>query len=400
MINIKKNVANFLILLPILWTFTGMFLYPNGKKAIVVLVIIAAITSLFLYGFKNISSNLKSNKLLWLLAASSVFAIVADLYYGYSSGQLRAFVSVFIYLTILPPSVTEKINLKMLTITGTITSLVYTSTQIYIYHHNGRWWDINPIPYATFIATIAILGFYFLLQSKNIKQCILWATVFLSSLIPLFNSQSRGLWLALSIAIFTLLLKSLAANKKKGIILIPIAIILTISFSMRFKTVTERIEETNGEVQQIINGNFNTSIGQRLQLWQTALYLIGDSPIIGFGDAHIAQKAKLAEKNIISPSIVHFSHYHNQFLDALVKYGVVGLSLLLCSICLPVYYFFKRNGKYKWQGLMTVLIFVVAALTDVPFQHAPTLTLYFFIIYLTLCSPGAQLTNQSTEREA
>lgn len=396
--NIKSHFFNTIILLPILWSFTGMFLYPNGKKAIVVLILIAAITSFFLYGFKNISNNLKYNKLLWLLAASSAFAIAADFYYGYSSSQLRAFISVFIYLTILPPSITDKINLKFLTIAGAITSLTFTLTQVYIYHHQ-RLWDINPIPYATFVATIAILGFYFLLQSENAKQRILWVIVFASTLIPLFYSQTRGLWLALSVAMLTLLLKSLAANKKRGALLIPIAIILTISFSMRFDTVTERIEQTNNEILQIMKGNLNTSIGLRLQLWQTAIYLTGESPIIGLGDKHMERKKELAAHNIISPSILPFPHYHNQFLNALVKYGIVGLSLLLCSIFLPVYYFFKNDSQYKWPGFLVVLIFVVAALTDVPFQHAQTLTLYFFISYITLCAPDAHSTKPSTQRD-
>ncbi|MCG6202594.1 hypothetical protein KSO91_15335, partial [Psychromonas antarctica] len=101
-INIKNNLLDALILLPILWAFTGLFLYPNGKKTIVVIILIAAITSLYKYGTHHIKDNLKDNKFLWLLGASSLFAILADSYYGYSASQLRAFISIFVYLSILP----------------------------------------------------------------------------------------------------------------------------------------------------------------------------------------------------------------------------------------------------------------------------------------------------------
>ena len=76
--NFKINCLDLLILLPVLWAFTGMFLYPNGKKAVVALILVAAITSLCQYGVNHIKDNLKNNRFLWLLAASSVFAILAD----------------------------------------------------------------------------------------------------------------------------------------------------------------------------------------------------------------------------------------------------------------------------------------------------------------------------------
>ena len=396
--NIKHNSVNFLILLPIIWTFTGMFLYPNGKKFMVVLIIISTITSFFFYGLKNIKCNLKYNKLLWLLGASSILAIVADIYYGFSSSQLRAFISVFIYLTILPPTVTKKINLKYLTILGSITSTIYVFIQVYILEV-GRSWDINPLPYATFIASIAILTFYFLLESKNIKQRIQWLLIFISTLLPLFYSQSRGLWLAVAVTILVLLLKSILTKNKITWLFILIVTIITLTLMTQLDTVTKRVEITKNEVLQIFNGNLHTSIGARLQLWQAAPHLINDSPIIGLGDTHVERKKELAKQNIISEQIIIFTHYHNQFIDAVVRYGVIGLSLLLCTIALPIYYFFKNNSEHKWPGALIVLIYTIASLTDVPFHHAQTLTLYFLIIYITLCGPIAQPTPTLTQRE-
>jgi O-antigen ligase len=385
-INFKNKLFNLVILLPIFWTFTGMFLYPNGKKAIVALILISAITSIFLYGFKNISSNLKYNKLLWLLAAFSVFAIAADFYYGYSSSQLRAFISLYVYLSIFPTQLNSKINLRVLTVLGAATSLIYLLIQMLVYNNYGRMWNINPIPYTTFVASIAIISIYFLLHSNTFKQRTLWLVTFMATLAPLFYSQARGLWLALTIAILLLAIKSVINNKKSIFLLIALLPIIAISsYSMSGKLI-QRFERTKIEIHQIMNGNLNTSIGLRLQLWQAAIYLTGDSPIIGLGGSHMERKKELAEQNIISPSIIHFSHYHNQFLNALVKYGVIGLSLLLCSIFLPVYYFFKNDSKYKWPGFLTVLIFVIASLTDVPFQHAQPLIFYFVVMYITFCT--------------
>jgi O-antigen ligase len=390
-INIKNNLLDALILLPILWAFTGLFLYPNGKKTIVVIILIAAITSLYKYGTHHIKDNLKDNKFLWLLGASSLFAILADSYYGYSASQLRAFISIFVYLSILPPQLHYKIDLKALTVMGSLTSLIYLLMQIIVYNNNGRMWSINPIPYATFITSIAIISLYFLLQSQTFNQRVLWLITFMVTLPPLFHSQARGLWLALSIAIITLAIKSILNNKKSILVLIPLLLGITLSGYLISGKLTQRFEQTKIEVQKITSGNLNTSFGQRLQMWEAALIMSKKSPIIGLGDAHIAYKEALAKENIISPTIVPFTHYHNQFLNALVKYGIIGLLLLLFSIYLPIYYFFTVERRYKWPAILVVLIFMVASLTDVPFQHAQPLTFYFIVMYITLSTASPEL---------
>jgi O-antigen ligase len=385
-INFKNKPFDLVILLPIFWSFTGMFLYPNGKKAIVALILVAAIVSLYQYGVNHIKRNLKNNKFLWLLGASSLFAILADSYYGYSSSQLRAFISLSVYLCIFPTQLNSKINLRVLTVLGAVTSIIYLLIQMLVYNNYGRMWSINPIPYTTFVASIAIISIYFLLHSNTFKQRLLWLVTFLATLAPLLFSQARGLWLALTIAILLLVIKVIINNKKSIFLLIVlIAIIAIPSYSMSEKLI-QRFEETKIEMQEISSGNLETSIGMRLQMWKAAFYLSTESPLIGLGDTHIAYKKELAEQGIITPLVIGYSHYHNQFLNALVKYGVIGLSLLLCSIFLPVYYFFKNDSKYKWPGFLTLLIFVIASLTDVPFQHAQTLIFYFVVMYITFCA--------------
>ena len=400
MINIDKNIKSHffdtIILLPIYWTFTGMFLYPNGKKAMVAIVLIAAITSLYKYGINHIKDNLKNNKFIWLLAASSIFAILADSYYGYSTSQLRAFVSLFVYFSILPTQLNSKIELKSLTLTGAATSLIYLLIQMLVYDNYGRTWTINPLPYATFICSIAIMSLYFLLHSNSFKQRALWLIAFITTLLPIFYSQARGLWLALSVAILLLVIKSFINNKKSILLLIPLILVTAIPTYLASDKITQRIEQTISETKQISAANLNTSIGMRLQMWKAALYLSTESPIIGVGDKHIAYKKELAEQGIISSSIIHYSHYHNQFLNELVKYGVIGLLLLLFSIFLPIYYYLKVENQYKRPAIWVLLIFLIASLTDVPFQHAQPITFYFIVMYIALYAAPAPLIKRET----
>lgn len=379
----KKKLLELVTSLPILWVFTGLFLYPNGKKLMVVLVLISAITSVYLFGIKSILDNIKANKLLWVLSAYSLFSFFAKTYYGYSSSLIRGLLCLLVFLAIFPPQLASKINFKHLIIIGTITSFFFVMFNTFILHQ-GRMWSINPIPYATFSASLSILAFHYLLQGKGFKQCLLWLTTFFAAVIPLLYSQSRGLWLALAIVMTVVIIKYFFNQKKSIYLFIPFILASAIAYYFSHDKITQRVEQTKSEIQEVIQGNLNTSIGLRLQMWKAGIILSKESPFIGLGDNHITYKEALAKKNTISTAAVHFTHYHNQFLNDLVKYGLVGLTLLLLSITLPFYYLRKNNNQYTFPGLLIISIFTIASLTDVPFQHPQTLSFYFVSLYLLL----------------
>ena len=64
--NIIERGANFLILLPILWIFTGLFYFENGNKILVVLTLISALISFIIYRIAILKENIK-NKYLWVM---------------------------------------------------------------------------------------------------------------------------------------------------------------------------------------------------------------------------------------------------------------------------------------------------------------------------------------------
>lgn len=382
----SKNLLDNLILLPLLWSFTGMFLYPDGRKLMVILVLLSAFSSVYSYGIKQVIENIKANKLIWILGLYSMFAILAKTYYGYSSSLMRGLICLFIYLAIFPSSLLNKVNFKYLILLGTLTSCVYVLYQTLVLNLD-RMWTINPIPYATFSASLSIIAFYYLLQSKTIKHCLLWLSTFIAAVTPLLYSQSRGLWLALAAIMLVVIIKSLISYKKSVYLLLPFILASVSAYYLSHDKITERIDRTKIEIEEIMQGNLDTSIGLRLQMWKAAIILSKESVLIGLGDQHSDYKQQLVEQKIISQPVVKFTHYHNQFLNELVKYGIIGLSLLLFSIFLPFYYLKKNNNQYTWPGILIISVYIIASLTDVPFQHAQTLTFYFVVMYL-LSSPA------------
>jgi len=380
---LNKKLLEYIILFPILWAFTGMFLYSDGKKMMVAIVLISAIVSFFLYGKINLINNLKNIKLIWLLSAYLLFAIFAKVHYGYSSSLLRGIGCLFVFFIALPPSLLAKIDLKTLTIIGAVSTLIYMTVQVFILN-NGRAWSINPIPYATFSASISALTFYYLLQCKSIKSSLIWLLSFLVAIMPLLYSQSRGLWFALAVITVIIVIRSFLVNKKSIIFLLPLILVSSFAVFLSYEKIADRIEKTQVEIAKIQEGNLTSSIGLRWQMWKAGTILISESPIIGLGKNNIDYKKKLSEQGVISEAAVHFTHYHNQFLNELVKYGFIGLTLLLVAIIYPLYCLNKNNNSHTWPGFIIISTFILASLTDVPFQHAQTITFYFIFIYLTL----------------
>ncbi|KJG65916.1 hypothetical protein UA40_09585 [Photobacterium kishitanii] len=47
--NIIERYTNFLITLPIIWIFTGLFILDNGDKILVILTLLSTVISLLIY---------------------------------------------------------------------------------------------------------------------------------------------------------------------------------------------------------------------------------------------------------------------------------------------------------------------------------------------------------------
>ncbi|GAB7219009.1 hypothetical protein VcTj87_08300 [Vibrio comitans] len=151
---------------------------------------------------------------------------------------------------------------------------------------------------------------------------------------------------------------------------------------MSINSIENRISQTKNEIENIENGNLNTSIGLRLQMWKAGLYIIRDHFITGVGEGHMKLKSELSSKGIISKNASILSHYHNQIINDTVKYGIVGLVLLIASFILPINLLFKNNNLYTNLGYILIVHYAITCMTDVPLHNAQTHAFYFCLIFI------------------
>jgi O-antigen ligase len=120
------------------------------------------------------------------------------------------------------------------------------------------------------------------------------------------------------------ILYNLLGRKRLWIVAVASAVVVGIFFSS--STVRERMALGVHEVLTYSDRNWNTAVGLRLHMWEGAIRITRDNPVIGVGTGGYA--AAMTEFSY-DPEMPVFEQPHNSFLHMTVSYGVFGLLLLL-----------------------------------------------------------------------
>ena len=377
----KKYLINGLILLPFIWLSTGMLILRNGDKTMVAMVIISLITTLIVYGLTTLKRNLSTNKLLWLLLIICGYFLFSYYYHGLSSREIRAFITATLLVAIFPSSLITKKTIIILTFISAGISLCYAYYHAF-YLGLGRNWPINAIPYGTLIAGISAIALSLCLTSTNYKEKLITFLAFILSSYGLIITESRGVWLGYITMLAVMFIIFMTTKKIKitwRSIMLAFVVIIGVSVISK-PLISQRLSQTQQEYNDIKSGNLNTSIGLRLQMWQSAPMIIEHHELLGQGDQYIQVLDKLFHQGRISQVLYTYqpAHFHNQFIDYIVKKGIIGLILLLCLFILPLRLLKNASLLQRYITITLVSLFAVASLTDVPFNHGQTIFMYIF----------------------
>jgi len=182
----------------------------------------------------------------------------------------------------------------------------------------------------------------FLLLSKQVQNLKAWALITITSLVVvyIFYATTRSAWLAVSIELLLIALYLIANriklsewidwNKNKsyatifGILIILVLINLSpSSFSINIADSSETIYSLTDSV----SGQAITSTSLRYEIWQTALNMFYDSPVIGTGLGSYSQN--LASEGYATWVINNTTHPHNDLLELAVELGLIGLVIFI-----------------------------------------------------------------------
>jgi O-antigen ligase len=229
------------------------------------------------------------------------------------------------------------------------------------------------------VGAIMAVGFSDMNRSKKLG-ILLWI-VAIALIFIQFHQNARILPLATLIAVLLMAFLRYKIEIRKFIgILISVLIVAAI-FAYSSPVFQDRLVQLNSDFELLQQGNYNSSLGYRLALWDVGLHGITERPLLGHGTGvpeSYFKSTVLTYKNGIYKNLPEYaknSHYHNDWIEIGMHIGVPGM-LALLFLYWGWYQAFKRSHlAILGAGLVSYII--LAGFTDafIIFSRTPVLLL-------------------------
>ncbi|EOX1815252.1 O-antigen ligase family protein [Vibrio cholerae] len=374
--NIKNKfiskLEEFFFLSPLIVLLIFIFNIADTKYILSRLIPIVIIYALIKYR-NAIKENLHSQIRLFL-ACGLLVVVTFSLYHFIRDDEFslpRTLIASLVYLIFVP---WKRINPKVVYYIIAIAAIVcglnafYERYALNIYRVGIA---TNPIPYALYVSFLVLSCVYLLLNSQSKTLKLLASIGGLLSLSAIIMTDVRGVILFLPVAIIYLVITTIKPRWKYYVasILSILSIILLsgVFYTIFQPEINARIVQTQNEIALIKQGNLTSSIGIRLDLWMHGVDIIVQNPLFGVGDSGL--QASISK--MTNPGAAMQPHLHNQYLDFLARYGIVG-TLVIFLFCLALVLNLNNSGfEYIGNPLVNsmLMMLIFAGLTDVPLHH-------------------------------
>ncbi len=299
--------------------------------------------------------------------------------------------------------------------TGAISSGLFATWQFFLTNGMRAAGFTNPIQFGNISLLLGIFCLTGLSWAVTQRRPIFWSSflsggIFLGILGSLL-SGSRGSWISLPIALLVTYLCYGRMLKKRHITTSLTALLVlfgVLQFTPQLP-MEGRIKLAVVETQDYFKtGNATTSVGARLEMWRTGLMLFPEHPWLGWGkEGYMKGAASLVEAGKVRLVPGEHNHLHNEFLDALVKRGLLGLIALLALYLIPFALFARRvrdKNKavrpYAVAGVLLSVGYIGFGLTQSFLTHNNGVMIFAFTLVILLSLLRVQEDNGTAHNSA
>jgi len=277
---LKKNYYTFFTLLPYLWLVTGMLVYKSSDKAMLVIIIFSMISTYLHQGMSTLKENALHNRSYWVVILVAIYAVFQYFYHGISNREVCSLVGSALLLITFPRSLLTQKLLNQLALIGSIVCFLYTLYYAEYLEIARSRWSINAIPYATLTAVFGVIALSQLTEKCNkfLKACSFF--VLILTIFTLAINETRGVLFAFLVVTLYFLITAIKQREIKAKQIIFSLFALTVVALFTKPLLEPRYRSTLQEIQHLQKGNQATSIGLRLQMWQSTPHMIQDNYIL------------------------------------------------------------------------------------------------------------------------
>jgi len=251
----------------------------------------------------------------------------------------------------------------------------------------------NHIHFAHLILALSFLSLLSINRSRVENDWVILLKIggFIAGLYVAIQTRTRGGWPAIPLVLLLWIYGQQFHNLRRKIIyassVLMICGVAAYSFT---ETISERANLIYFDLVGYSNGNVDTSIGIRLQLWKAAIELFLQNPIVGLGvDGFANSMQSMFEQGRLTKAAAEMGNaeVHNEILAKCVSGGMGGLLSILAVYFVPAAIFWNTiNSKVAMKkvaavmGLGLVTGFFVFGLTVEIFNLKMTASFYAFSI--------------------
>jgi O-antigen ligase len=385
---------------------------PKYSEVFAVLLMLLGFTAL--KGFRKNSSECRlKNYEIGLIGVFAIYGLISILSFLYwpatreshmrVEDDLKFLICIFLYLFLRR----YEFNIRWLMVLFVILSFLIgiTSlgqsgkfrliTDLFQFAHRPSA-GVNPMRYAAvaLIVSCFAINYWFTVKSKGYATKLLLVMAVFMGLVGCALTQTRGVWLAFP---FLVLLYGYYAYKNGGkrylaTILLGGSLVLGLGLQADF--VQKRIDRTVNNIELYQSGSGYSSLGVRLDMYKASLTLAKEKPLFGHGLGVFRVKSReLRDSGVLGDNVhrqVGVSKTpHNEFFQALVERGLIGLIATVLLFAVPGFIFYRAVRSksdnitfYGLCGLSMLTVFFVAGQTGTLFNH--NLFTNFYIIMVLL----------------
>ncbi len=225
---------------------------------------------------------------------------------------------------------------------------------------------------------MALMSLAGLIRYSETKLAPLLYISFFAGLGASILSGTRGGWLALFLSFIPLYIYSSQKLRQKITIILLLGVgVFIVSVFIPELGVGARIADVKNDWQRYQAGDPATSVGARLEMWQSAVRMFVQHPFLGVGHSNSHQELQAySQAGLVHQSISSFGHAHNEFLHALATKGLLGGIALMLLYGAPLAFFVKilrkrddNNQAYALAGVLLVTGYIDFGLTQSLFAH-------------------------------
>jgi len=258
---------------------------------------------------------------------------------------------------------------------------------------------------AAYLAGYMLFAFFFaaylFIKRQNVWLKSYYAVTAILDLFIMFNTGTRGAFLAFLISVFLFVVYNIfrSSNKKLKLSFLVLTVLFLGSVFFVYQNKDSAWVQNNSIIRRMTSISLSERTAQtRLMAWESAFKGFKEKPILGYGsDNYYVVFNKYFNPDIYSHegSRVWFDRAHNIFLDHLINGGIIELALYISLLGFPAWILFRRGiFKKSNEGLSANWDKQVLFLSVVAFVAQGMVVFESMVTYIPLFIILALITNR------